>query len=270
MLENHQTVLSQWEEANPDLLKNLLVQTWDRLDKATKVRFMHLIISMIHRVSSSEMLRKGAPTGECKTIPFNFEGDELELDRTIEGIVENPILSYSNIYVLEKKRRKKASVIIIDASGSMQGENLSIAAIAATSMAINLDHKDEYGVILFSEQANHYKRIDEQKMIDEVIKGILDIQPGGRTNICIGLLAGLREIQRSTIDQKIGILLTDGQQNIGNDPMLMARKYPQLHVINLPGGKPDLSKKIAECGKGHYIPLKNILDVPKAIVRCLD
>jgi len=270
MLDNQQMILSEWEKSNPGLLKNLLVQTWDRLDTGIKKSFIHIMINMIHKISNSEMLRNGAPTGEYKTVTFNFNGDEIELDRTIEGIIENPVPSYSNIYILEKKKRKKASVIIIDVSGSMQGENLSIAAIATASMAMNLDRKDEYSIILFSEEVNRFKRIYEQKEIDEVIKEILNIQPRGRTNIGIGLLAGLEEIQRSTIDQRIGILLTDGRQNIGNDPISLARKYPQLHVINLPGGKHDLSKKIAKCGRGHFIPLKNILDVPKAIVKCLN
>jgi Mg-chelatase subunit ChlD len=270
MLENQQMALSEWEKSNPGLLKKLLVQTWDRLETDIKKSYLPIIINMIHKVSNSEMLRNGAPTGEYKTVPFNFEGDEIELDRTIEAIIENPVPSYRNIYISEKKKRKKASIIIIDASGSMQGENLSIAAIATASMAMNLDRKDEYGIVLFSEEVNQFKRVYEQKEIDEVIKGILNIQPRGRTNIGIGLLAGLREIQRSTIDQKIGILLTDGRHNFGNDPISLARKYPQLHVINLPGGKPDLSKKLAKCGKGHFIPLKNIYDVPKAIVKCLN
>jgi hypothetical protein len=270
MLDDQQMTLSEWEKSNPGLLKKLLVQTWDRLDTDNKKSFEHIIINMIHKVSNSEMLRNGAPTGEDKTAPFNFEGDEIELDRTIEGLIENPVPSYNNIYVFEKKKRKKASIIIIDVSGSMQGENLSIAAVAAASMAVNLDRKDEYGIVLFSEKVDKFKRIYEQKEIDEVIKGILNIKPRGRTNIGIGLFAGLQEIQRSTIEQKIGILLTDGRQNFGFDPISLARKYPQLHVINLPGGRPDLSKKIAKCGKGHFIPLMNIYDVPKAIVKCLN
>ncbi len=183
--------------------------------------------------------------------------------------MENPLPSYDSIFVLDRKKYRKAAVIMMDASGSMQGENLSMAAIAVTSLAMNLDTRDEYGVVLFSEKVSIFKRVDQAMPLDRVINEIMNILPEGRTNIELGLSAGLKEIQRSTIDSKIGILLTDGQQNVGLDPLVVADKFPKLHVINLQGGKPDFSRKIAECGRGSFIPLKNMFDVPKAIVKCL-
>jgi len=270
MLGNYGLVLAQWEECNPELLRKLLTRTWNRLDAPTRKQFLHLMISMIYRVSKSELVRKGTPTGDVTTVPFMFEGDEIDLDRTLDATVENPLPSYDNIFVLDRKKYRKAAVIMMDASGSMQGENLSMAAIAVTSLAMNLDARDEYGVVLFSEKVNIFKRLDQAMPLDQLINRVLNILPEGRTNIGLGLSAGLREIQRSTIDSKIGILLTDGQQNVGQDPLKLAGKFQKLHVINLPGGKPDFSKKIAESGRGNFIPLKNMFDVPKAIVQCLQ
>jgi hypothetical protein len=97
-----------------------------------------------------------------------------------------------------------------------------------------------------------FKRIDQPTHLDQVIRGVLDVLPEGRTNIGIGLSAGLEELRRSHIQNKIGILLTDGWQNIGQDPISIALKYPQLHVINLPGGHPVLSRKISQAGKGVF------------------
>jgi Mg-chelatase subunit ChlD len=269
MLGNYRMVLTQWEESNPDLLRKLLTLTWSRLDNETRHRFLHFMIGMVYRVSKSAIWQRGTPTGEPIIAPFNFQGDEIDLDRTLEGIVENRIFSYKNIFVLDRKKHEKAALIMMDASGSMQGLNLSIAAIAASSLATNLNYRDQYGVILFSEKVNIFKRIDQPKHLDEVISGILDILPEGRTNIGVGLSAGLDELHRSNAQQKIGILLTDGWQNVGTDPIKIALKFPQIHVINLPGGDPGLSKRIAEVGKGHFIRINDILDVPKAIITCL-
>jgi Mg-chelatase subunit ChlD len=269
MLGNYRMVLAQWEESNPDLLRKLLTLTWSRLDDETRHRFLHLMIGMIYRVSNNAIWQRGTPTGEPIIVPFNFQSDEIELDRTMERIVENRVFSYENIFVLDRKRHEKAAVIMIDASGSMQGLNLSIAAIAASSLAMNLNYKDEYSVILFSEKINLFKRIDQSKHLDEVISGILNILPEGRTNIGAGLSAGLKELQRTNLQHKIGILLTDGWQNVGPDPIKIALKFPRLHVINLPRGDPVLSKKIAEVGKGYFIPINDMLDVSKAIVTCL-
>ncbi len=269
MLGNYGVLLAQWEESDPDLVRKLLTRTWNRLDAGIRKRFLHLMIGMIYRVSRSELIRRGTPTGDVATVPYAFSGDEIDLDRTIEATVEHPLPHYDNIFVIDRKKRKSATVIIMDASGSMQGEKLSMAAIAVTSLAANLDARDEYGVVLFSEKVNVCKRVDQAKPLDEVISTILNIRPEGRTNIGIGLLAGLTEIQRSTIDSRTGILLTDGGQNTGQDPLAVARRFPQLHVIALPGGNPELAGGIAARGRGRLISLKGIQDVPRAIARCL-
>jgi hypothetical protein len=106
--------------------------------------------------------------------------------------------------------------------------------------------------------------------IDQVISQVLDVLPEGRTNLDLGLSAGLREIQRSRVERKIGILLTDGWQNVGCDPISLASKFPQLHVINLPGGYPEVSQKIAKAGRGRFITSTDMLDVPKAVLSVLD
>lgn len=269
MLGNYRLTLAQWEESDPDLLRKLLTMTWDRLDDDTRHRFVHLMIGMVYRVSKNIIWQNGTPTGEPVVKHFNFQSDEIDLDRTVEGLTESRFLSYENIFVLDRKKHKKAAVIMIDASGSMHGSNLSIAAIAASSLAMNLNFRDEYGVVFFSEKYNIFKRIDQPRHLDEVIRGILDILPEGRTNIGVGLSAGLQELGRANVHQKMGILLTDGWQNVGQDPIKMALRFPQLHVINLPGGNAELSKSVAKSGRGHFIPLDDMLDVSKAIITCL-
>ncbi|MCB2185644.1 MAG: VWA domain-containing protein [Deltaproteobacteria bacterium] len=269
LLGNYGLALAQWEECEPELLRKLLVRTWNRLDAPTKKQFLHLMINMVYRVSRSELLRKGIPTGEVTTVPFSFEGDEIDLDQTLEARLEHPVWSYENIFVLDRKKYRRAAVIMMDASGSMQGEKLSLAAIAVASLALNLDARDEYGVVLFSEKAKITKRVDQALPLDRVLNEILNLRPEGRTNLELGISTGLRELQRSTIEGKIGILLTDGQQNVGGDPLPPAGRFPKLHVINLPGGKAEFAKKIAACGRGSYVALQGMHDVPKAILQCL-
>lgn len=245
MLGNYQLLLAQWEEYNPDLVRKLLTLTWNRLDMATRRQFIHLMLRMIYRVSKSEVSRTGVPTGDVAITPFNFRGDEIALDRTLEHLTPPSPMSYENIFVLDWKRRRRAAVLMLDASGSMQGEKLSMSAIAAASLALNLEYRDEYSVVLFSEKVNVFKRMDQGLHLDRVISGVLDILPEGRTHIGLGLSVGLEELHRSRAEQRFGILLTDGWQNVGHDPEVIAGKFPVLHVINLPGGNPDLSRKIA-------------------------
>ncbi|MBM3300966.1 MAG: VWA domain-containing protein, partial [Deltaproteobacteria bacterium] len=94
--------------------------------------------------------------------------------------------------------------------------------------------------------------------------------PEGRTNIGLGLSAGLQQLVKSSVDERFGILLTDGWQNQGIDPVSSAAKFPKLHVINLPGGNPELARRISKAGRGYFVPLKDMFDVPKAVMSCLD
>jgi Mg-chelatase subunit ChlD len=270
MLGNYGIVLAQWETYNPDLFRKLLTLTWDRLDSSTRRQFIHFMLRMIHRVSKSEIARKGRPTGDVFVTPFDSQGDEIALDKTVESLAERRYLSYDDIFVLDRKKRKKAVILMMDASGSMQGVRLSMAAIAVASLAINLDYGDEYGVVLFSEKAKILKRIDQAMPIDQVIREVLDVLPEGRTNLGLGLSAGLHEIQRARVEQRIGILATDGWQNVGNDPIALAAKFPKLHVINLPGGSPEHSARIAKAGRGRFVPATDMLDVPKAVLATLE
>ncbi len=265
MLGNYRLVLAQWETYNPDLLRKLLTLTWDRLDVATRRQFIHLMLRMTYRVSKSEIASKGRPTGDVITTLFDFQGDEIALDKTVERLIESSCVSYESIFVLDRRKRKRAAVLMMDASGSMQGMKLSMAAVAVASLAMNLNYGDEYGIVLFSEKVHHLKRIDQAMDIDQVICQVLDVLPEGRTNLGLGLSAGLHEIQRSRVEQKIGILLTDGWQNIGYDPVALAARFPKLHVINFPGGAPENSQKIARAGRGRCMPATDMLDVPKAV-----
>jgi hypothetical protein len=273
MLGNYRMVLVQWEESNPDALRKLLTLTWSRLDDETRRRFLHLIMGMIYRVAKSVLWRMGCPTGEPVSAPFKFQGDEIDLDRTLEQVFEHAALSafaYEDIFVLDRKKHEKAVVIMMDASGSMQGINLSMAAIATSSLAMNLNLKDQYAVILFSDRFNIFKKIDQPRYLDDILTGILTSLPEGRTNIGAGLSAGLGELQRANVQHRIGILLTDGWQNAGIDPVKVAMRFPQLHVVGLPGGNPVLSKKIAKVGRGHFLAVNSILEIPKAIATCLS
>ena len=210
MLGNYRLALAQWEEHDPDLIRKLLTLTWNRLDMRTRREFMHLMLRMIYRVSKSAVTRRGQHTGDVTVCPFDFQGDEIALDRTLEHMAGQSVVSYENIFVLDRKRRKRAAVLMIDASGSMQGENLSMAAAGAASLAMNLDYRDEYSIVLFSEKAHVLKRMEQSLALDRVLCDVLDILPEGRTNIGLGLSLGLRELHRSRVEQRQGILLTDG------------------------------------------------------------
>jgi MoxR-like ATPase len=209
--------------------------------------------------------------GDFKPSRYDFNSDELELDRTMDRILGKREIEYDDFIVRERKQERRAFSLIIDASGSMKGENILRAAIAVTTLVNNLG-KDDYAIISFSEQARVIKFMNSHKDIRTLINDIFNSFIGGMTDIGTGLEIGLQELYRSNLKKKVGIILTDGAHNKRSDPLVQAKKYPKLSVIGIRPPWEDAEERcvqMAQLGRGRCIFVNEIYEIPKALTTCL-
>jgi len=249
--------------------EELLILTWDRLDAATRELLMEWMIRFLVQIARAVEVRRGFRYGRPRLRPYRFDADELDIDATVERIMAKPHIAYEDLIVMGREKRRRAFALILDCSGSMKGRKMAMAALAAASLALNVEKTDEYGVILFTEDTEQAKGIRQPTPFRQVVRHILGIVPDGCTDIALGLQGGLRELHRSQAQEKIGILLSDGWKNMGADPLTVARQFPRLHVIGLPGGDPAMCQKIATAGKGYFMPVRELVDMPRALKLCL-
>ncbi|OGW17971.1 MAG: hypothetical protein A3G93_04095, partial [Nitrospinae bacterium RIFCSPLOWO2_12_FULL_45_22] len=221
----------------------------DTIQEAKKMALNWVLnIPRIYKVSKTSY-------GDFKPNRFDFNSDELELDRTLDRILGKREIEYDDFIVRERKQEKRAFSLIIDASGSMKGENILRAAIAVTTLVNNLG-KDDYAIVAFSERAKVIKFIHAHKDIKRLIDDIFDSFIGGMTDIGIGLEIGLQQLYRSPRKKKIGIILTDGAHNKRTDPLVQAKKYPKLSVIGIRPPWEDAEERcrqMAQLGRGRCI-----------------
>ncbi|MHA1149942.1 MAG: VWA domain-containing protein [Promethearchaeota archaeon] len=215
-----------------------------------------------------------------KTVPYYHIGmPEFNLDETIQ---HNPLkihersLTYKDIFGIKRKRQKRKIVLILDTSGSMYGRLLLNAALTTSVLAYNME-KEDYSIILFNSNVMVMKKIDEMKQISDIIDEILDSEAVGFTNIQIGLEKGLEELKRirHKVKQQFGILITDGNYNRGEDPCILAKDYPKLHVIGMPADNDadrgiDTCKEIARVGRGKFYAVKDYKEIPRALIALLS
>jgi len=209
--------------------------------------------------------------GDFKPSRYDFNSDELDLDRTMDRILGKRDIEYDDFIVRERKQERRAFSLIIDASGSMKGENILRAAIAVTTLVNNLD-KDDYAIISFSEQARVIKFMNAHKDLRSLIDDIFNSFIGGMTDIGIGLELGLQQLYSSNLKKKIGIILTDGAHNKRSDPLAQAKKYPKLSVIGIRPPWEDAEErciKMAQLGRGRCIFVNEIHEIPQALTTCL-
>ncbi len=215
-----------------------------------------------------------------KTVPYYQMGmPEFSIDETIQ---HNPLkiyeknLNYNDIYGIERKRQKRKVVLILDTSGSMYGRLLLNAALTTSVLAYNME-KEDYAIVLFNSTVMIMKKINQKKPIVSIIDDILDSEAAGFTNISIGLEKGLKELNKTKENRKnrFAILITDGNYNRGDDPIILAKAFPKLHVIGMPAENDadqgiETCQEIAKAGRGKFYAVNDYKEIPRALIELLS
>ncbi len=121
---------------------------------------------------------------------------------------------------IDRPRPPRTLVVVLDRSGSMQGERLSGAKRALGELIDRLDPQDRFGLVTFDSGV----RVDipAAPLADkaQAKQRIEAVHPGGSTDLAAGYLRGVQEGRR-TVDGAGGtiLLVSDGHANTGiTDP----------------------------------------------------
>ncbi|MDI1484211.1 VWA domain-containing protein [Polyangium sp. y55x31] len=173
--------------------------------------------------------------------------------------------------------------LVLDVSGSMQGESIKQAREAASALVDKLAPTDDFSLVTFSTDA-------EVKIPDgpvgarrEAIKKVIaEIKEGGGTNISSGLELGYAQAETKTIPEdavKVVLLLSDGRANSGIKSASGISKLAldafqkgiQTSTFGL-GADYDgaLMSAIAEDGAGGYYYLRDAAQIAPALGTELD
>jgi Mg-chelatase subunit ChlD len=271
--------LSQQEKSTQG---NALIQMYFMVRTVAPLKYKKLMRRIARNVilkSSLKIAGRGLEKGmERRRVPYQPGMEEFDLETTMYNILEKgnqqlTSLSYYDIVGQLRTQVKKNVVLILDVSGSMYGRSLLNAALTTSVLSYVMD-KHHYAVVLFNSTAMVLKRIREEKPVITIIDQILDSEAVGFTNIETGLQHGLKELNKITGKHKFGILVTDGNYNRGANPMIIAEKYPTLHVVAMPPNKNEIEglhicRDIAKSGRGQYYQVSNYHEIPRAIMKIL-
>lgn len=105
--------------------------------------------------------------------------------------------------------------IVIDRSGSMEGEKLEQAKKGCVDIYDSLNPNDRLTVLAFDDEV--ISVVNPQTPPNLIKERIMALEPGGQTNLSKGWYLGLLELQTYTTENHINrlILLSDGQANAG-------------------------------------------------------
>ncbi len=266
----HRPVMQRLARSEADEAERLLRLIWDGLDAETKADHLQDMIQVVHRIAALARPGRRRPDGPPRPTSYRFNAAEIDVDGTVDRLVADPILSYQSLMVLEPIHRPRAYVLILDKSGSMKGSKGVTCAVAAAALLLNVQRGEERGVVAFDDTPSLILTLGAPGPCEEIIGTLLGIESEGCTDIAAALELGLTELSRSRAKTRVGILVTDGWNNVGADPLALASHFSRLHILVLPGGDMDLCQQMSRAGHARAMLVEELVDLPRSLRGCLN
>lgn len=174
----------------------------------------------------------------------------------------------------EKKRDtpQLALMLVIDKSGSMNGDRIELAKDAAKATVEILQRYDKVGVTAFDDGVQNLVRMQSASNRVRILSDIARLRASGGTNIPVALLNAYEQLAITPAKLKHVILLTDGHSDTGNifTEILPAMRIEGITVTTVAvGGQSDTTslRRIAEGGGGRYYYTNDPYNVPRIFTK---
>ena len=204
--------------------------------------------------------------GELASLRYRGGSDDIDLDKTVERLIEHPLPDEDDIIVRERVRTRRSVLLLVDVSGSMRGERVRTAAATVGALAAELS-RDDLAVIAFWSDAAVLSRLGQHVPPQTLLDTMLRIPAKGLTNIAFPLQVAARELARVPARDARAVLLSDCVHNAGPDPRPFAARLPRLDVLLDTSGEqdPDLARELARLGHGRLRRIRTYTDVAPAL-----
>jgi hypothetical protein len=193
--------------------------------------------------------------------------------------------------------------LLVDASGSMAGPGVAMAAVAAAAVVLASGHRLAPSVIAFSGEVRVLQPQGTRRPPDDLVGDLVGLRGHGVTDLARALRAAAAQLARADGDERVAVLLSDCLRTAGADPAAALAGIDRLHVLcpaaedrpagrdgprgrgpggGGPGPAPGLATRpgtaaaaagpaaaLARAGGGISQPVRTLADVAPALQRLL-
>lgn len=254
---------------DPDEALTLLAE----LVGATDERLRDLARAMAGRIVV-DLVRTGAPRrrgiGRLRHRPAEL-GGELDVERSIDAIAsarargETPALD--ELHAREWSRPDLAVCVLLDRSGSMEGRRLATAAVAAA--AAYWRAPADTSVVAFDDEAVVLAAQGSMRDPEDVVTDVLRLRGHGTTDLAFALRAAATQLERSTASRRITVLLSDGRETAGGDPVAAAAALDELLIL-APADDADQARALADRAGARLVTVTGPAQVADALLGALS
>ncbi|MDF1706414.1 MAG: VWA domain-containing protein [Aeromicrobium sp.] len=214
-----------------------------------------------------DQTRRGTPqrrgVARQRPVPAT-SGGEIDLDRSMDAIVaaraEARMPGMEELTASAWARPELALCLVIDRSGSMNGERLTTAAVAGAACVARAPR--EHAVIAFAAEPSVVTAFDVHRPPARTIDDVLQLRGHGTTALAAALVQARTLLARTRARRRVVVLLSDCRPTDGVDPVGAARSLDELLVL-APSDDSDAARQLAVRAGGKFGAIDSVLDVPR-------
>ncbi|MEZ6130015.1 MAG: VWA domain-containing protein [Planctomycetaceae bacterium] len=181
------------------------------------------------------------------------------------------ILPVRSDFEKEKEKPSLGMVLVIDKSGSMQGDPIEMAKSAARSAVELLGRRDHVAVLAFDGDTYVISEMQPASNSVKISDEIARIDAGGGTNMYPAMEMSFEMLMTTSARLKHVILLTDGVSTAGDfegmAQQMVSAKMTVSTVAAGGGADTELLEQIARVGKGRYYFTDDPAQVPQIFAK---
>ena len=256
--------------ASPDEAASLLADLANATDKDLRAKARRAAARLYLR-----MARQGKPEQRgIRRMMADLDplGGDLDLDLTLartDGQLPN---GPDQIVTRRWATSERAISLLIDRSGSMHGEAVARAAVAAASVLVAAGERADCSVIAFSKDSIVLQEQGRRRAPNALLDDILSLRGKGTTDLATALRAARRQLGRAGARERVAVLLSDAKATAGADPMAALRGLDRLHVLGTSDDPESIEagQALARRGGGSYRTCMTVRDIPGLLTALLD
>ncbi len=205
----------------------------------------------------------------------HLDGD-LDLERTIDRHSGEWPPPADQLVTRSWHAHRQAVCLLIDASGSMSGRALAIAAVAASAVVLAADERLDTAVAAFGSATTVLQPLGGRRPPEELVGDLLGLRGHGLTDIAAAFRGASAQLASGPAVSRRVVLLSDCQRTAGADPAGALAGIDRLDVLcpvsaDDPAGPGTLAaaQRLARIGGGVSRPVRALADVPAALTSVL-
>jgi magnesium chelatase subunit D len=158
------------------------------------------------------------------------EGD-LDLDATLDRWSGPGPPQAEDLVTRAWQAHNQATCLLIDASGSMSGPGVAIAAVAAASVVLAADRRLDPAVLAFSGGVTVLQALGARREPGGLVGDLVALRGHGLTDLAGALRAAAAQLAGAASGERVVLLLSDCLPTAGRDPAQALAGISRLDVL---------------------------------------